>query len=172
MGDVNTDLFLQSNHHRSGDLDTKAIPNLVRADCNHLPFRSECFETVFSNYVLEHEGVDLVQSCRELLRVSRSKVIIRVPNQFRRSKCSPAHNKVFSRKVFDTLFRRYERKIRCTGYEWAQLYSPIGLVNRIIRAKRFGKLRIPNPLHLLPCPIPTLLEIQVTTSDPSPLSVD
>jgi ubiquinone/menaquinone biosynthesis C-methylase UbiE len=58
-GDVNVDLNAQSTIHRSQNsytdvpLDMK-IPNFVLADSQHLPFRNNVFEKVFSSHVIEH----------------------------------------------------------------------------------------------------------------------
>lgn len=108
QGDVNVDLFLYSNVHRVGDL--KEIPNLVCADCHFLPFKDGSFKIVFCSHLLEHKGVQLVPLCKELLRVAKNKVIIQVPNMFRKSKYNPAHDKIFSRDAFIRFSRISKRK--------------------------------------------------------------
>jgi len=159
QGDVNVDLFLHSNIHRLGDL--KEIPNLVCADCHFLPFKDNSFNAVFCSHLLEHKGVQLVPMCKELLRAAKNKVVIQVPNVFRKSKYSQAHDKIFSRDAFHKIFKNFKKKVSYCGYDWAQLYLPNHFLRTAINAKKFGKLPIPNPLHFLPCPIPTELKAEI-----------
>lgn len=157
-GTVNVDLFLHSNIHRFEEVDKKRIPNLVCADCHYLPFKDKSFEVVYSKHLLEHKGVRFLESCKEMLRITREKVIIQVPNMFRKSKFSSAHDKIFTVETFKMVFRNYPKEITSCGYDWSQLYFPIHFIQTLINIKRFGS--IPNPLHYLPCPLAT--EIKVT----------
>lgn len=159
QGDVNVDLFLHSNIHRLGDL--KEIPNLICADCHFLPFKDKSFNIVFSSHLLEHKGVQLVPMCKESLRVAKNKVIIQVPNMFRKSKYSPAHDKIFSKDLFHKIFKNFKKKVSYCGYDWTQLYLPNGFLRKLINAKKPNKFSIPNPLHFLPCPIPTELKVEI-----------
>ena len=157
-GDANVDLFLRSNIHRIGDL--RDIPNLICADCHHLPFRDSSFNVVYCHHLLEHKGVNLSDICRELLRVAGRKALIYVPNMFRKSKYSVAHGKIFSRDAFNMIFRHFERKVSYCGYDWKQLYLPNRWLRSLCNRDRIkGKIR--NPLHLLPCPIPTEIKVEV-----------
>ena len=79
-GDVNVDLFIGQTPHirRPHKIDAKRIPNFVRADAEHLPFREDVFETVFCCDVIEHfEEPD--RCFRELWRVSSKTIIVWVP---------------------------------------------------------------------------------------------
>jgi len=158
-GDINVDLFPHTSVHRASDL--KGIPNFVCANCHYLPFRDNSFNIVLCSHLLEHRGVKLVEASKEMLRVAESKVVVRAPNMFRKSKYSIAHDKIFSRSVFDRLFRNFEKEICYCGYDWSQLYFPIHYLGRLINAKRINKFGIRNPLHILPCPIPTELKIVI-----------
>lgn len=58
-GDVNVDLYPEKNPYRKTEniqpiTETKKIPNFIRSDAFHLPFKDGCFGEVVSNSVLEH----------------------------------------------------------------------------------------------------------------------
>lgn len=155
-GNVNVDLFLHHNLHRVGDL--KDVPNLVCADCHHLPFRDAYFDVVFCFHLLEHKGIRFIEACRELMRVTKTKLIIKVPSELRRSKFSLAHNKICTKQHFRQAFSNNNIQIRRSGFKWIYLFFPIKFFGKLITQKTFKG--IPNPLHFLPCPIPTELTVK------------
>ena len=57
-GDVNCDLFTGASRHftdeEHGLIDPKQIPNFVNCDSHYLPFRSNSFDVVIGNHLLEH----------------------------------------------------------------------------------------------------------------------
>lgn len=67
-GDVNVDLFVNPTAHRSQDqrvnddkrLDTRAIPNSVRADAEFIPFRNDIFDSVVTYHTIEHTNNPLL----------------------------------------------------------------------------------------------------------------
>ena len=86
-GDVNVDLFVEATAHRAADqrvnddvpLNVHRIPNFVRADACHLPFRDGAFGRSYSWHLIEHvQDPNLFLS--EILRVSAEKVEVRCPN--------------------------------------------------------------------------------------------
>lgn len=175
-GDVNVDLFL----HRRGDLRSdeglvyrkwrhgaqkvEDIPNFVCADCHYLPFRDSTFDTVFCSHMIEHKGVNHIQSIKELLRVAKQRIIILVPSPFCASRTARLHDKIFTRDAFNKLFRNFDTKIEFQRYRWQSTLmprTPKNLLHRLVTHEKFLDHRIPNPLHKLPCPIPTELKVVV-----------
>jgi ubiquinone/menaquinone biosynthesis C-methylase UbiE len=86
-GDVNVDLFMEATAHRAADqrvnddvaLDIRSIPNFVRADACHLPFRDRAFGKVYSWHLIEHlekPEVFLAECCH----VADKLVEVRCPN--------------------------------------------------------------------------------------------
>jgi len=86
-GDVNVDLYPEPTAHRCADqrvnddvrLKVAEIPNFVKADACHLPFRDGAFRSSYSWHVIEHLA-DPEAFLRELLRVSAGEVEVRCPN--------------------------------------------------------------------------------------------
>jgi ubiquinone/menaquinone biosynthesis C-methylase UbiE len=82
-GSVNCDLFVSDGKHRENKtvLKPKNIPNFIVCDVKHLPFRSNCFDLVFSSHVIEHiPNPALMLS--EMDRVSRNRVKVICPHGF------------------------------------------------------------------------------------------
>lgn len=85
-GDVNVDLFPEATAHRCVDqrvnddvrLEVADIPNFVKADGCHLPFRDGAFRNSYSWHLIEHLA-DPEVFLRELMRVS-SEIEVRCPN--------------------------------------------------------------------------------------------
>jgi ubiquinone/menaquinone biosynthesis C-methylase UbiE len=93
-GNVNVDLFMneQTLHvdsHTKRFIDSKKIPNPVKADAQHLPFKDDAFEEVFCSHVLEHVE-NPTKALLELIRVSKSKVIVVLPHRY-----FPGHKRAF-----------------------------------------------------------------------------
>jgi len=76
-GDVNCDLMIEDSDEK-WDRVASRIPNFVKADVKHLPFRTEVFQVVFCSHLLEHL-VDYNEGLKELLRVSCFKLIVVLP---------------------------------------------------------------------------------------------
>lgn len=80
---MNVDLFPKQTAHRPSGrkIDLKKVPNFVKADALHLPFKNNAFNTVYNRHVIEHveSPVNLLQ---EVIRVSNKKVIITCPHRF------------------------------------------------------------------------------------------
>jgi hypothetical protein len=86
-GDVNVDLFVEATAHRVADqrvnddvrLKVAEIPNFVRADACHLPFRDRGFRKVYSWHLIEHleKPEDFLAEC---CRVADEEIEVRCPN--------------------------------------------------------------------------------------------
>ncbi|MFB0567523.1 MAG: class I SAM-dependent methyltransferase [Candidatus Bathyarchaeia archaeon] len=81
-GDVNCDLYAGGSPHFTdkdhGLIDPKQIPNFVKCDAHYLPFRSNSFDVVIGNHLLEHckHPYDVL---KEFRRVTSRKIMIEVP---------------------------------------------------------------------------------------------
>lgn len=153
LGDVNVDLYPHPNLHRPLS-QLQDIPNFIQADIHYLPFRNKCFKIVFCRNLLEHKGVRLVDACKELLRVTKEKLCIEVPNYFRISKFNVAHDKIFTPDTFHILFRNYQHKTKFIGFRFMWLYLPTKLLRHLL-----WKFR--RVLRHVPCPIPTQMRIHI-----------
>lgn len=172
-GEVNLDMFLYDRgppsrkeereiYNKNKRTLARHIPNFVCADCNNLPFREKTFETVFCNHVLEHKGVDHIRAIKEMMRITTKQIIIRVPSQLCHNRDDPLHDNIFSRDAFHKILRQFKRIVRFHRYKWIDVLTPKTPKNALQRFVQHTKLfnyRINNPLHKIPCPIPT--EIQV-----------
>lgn len=102
-GTVNVDLYVEATRHRSFDqrklddkpLNVKAIPNFVKADALHLPFKDSCFNVVYSAHTIEHVDNPLLM-LKEMARVTKHIVIIKCPHRFAKSRKKPAHKNSFT----------------------------------------------------------------------------
>jgi hypothetical protein len=116
QGDVNVDLFPEATAHRCVDqrvnddvaLHVHEIPNFVKADACHLPFRDGAFKSSYSWHLIEHlrEPETFLQ---ELMRVS-GKIEVRCPNGEYlscRSETKPLHLHDFSLKWFQDYLSRF-----------------------------------------------------------------
>jgi len=72
-GTVNIDCRTDQYFTRQ-PLKTKSIPNFIKADAYHLPFRNGAFRKVMANHVLEHLQ-NPVQALKEWKRVAETTVI-------------------------------------------------------------------------------------------------
>lgn len=105
-GHVNVDLYVKATIHRSENrfphdrpLIKKRIKNLVRADAEHLPFRANMFETVYSRSTIEHVS-NPITMIKEMIRVSNFEVIIICPHRYSQYAKSKPHESFFSLKWF------------------------------------------------------------------------
>jgi ubiquinone/menaquinone biosynthesis C-methylase UbiE len=89
-GDVNCDLYVKDEGHRSGKkaklhlvnlkIDTKEAANFVLCDSQHLPFKDGAFEEAVSSHVIEHVR-DPALLVREMLRVARREITVKCPHR-------------------------------------------------------------------------------------------
>lgn len=63
------------------DMDKWSHPRFIRGDAHHLPFKNNSFDTVVSGDILEHV-VNPVEFLRELIRISKEKVVITTPDEY------------------------------------------------------------------------------------------
>ncbi|MDH5439029.1 MAG: class I SAM-dependent methyltransferase [Candidatus Bathyarchaeota archaeon] len=84
-GNVNVDLFRGDTPHAGNPITPKVIPNFVRADAHHLPFRDAAFTEANCSHIIEHEGVDPDKVLTEILRVTEGVITLVVPHRINRS---------------------------------------------------------------------------------------
>jgi len=166
-GDINVDLFLgkpifgredeQSIYKGWKRTRMRSIPNFICADCNCLPFRNNIFDVVFCHHTLEHRGVNLVQTCRELIRVANGKIVITVPSQLSASASGGLHDKVFTAELFHILFKHYERRVKYVRRGWQDVNLPS-------RYLRWATRRLSHFLNLIACPVHTEILCEVGSS--------
>jgi len=127
-GDVNIDLFVEATAHRAADqrmnddvrLKVAEIPNFVRADACHLPFRGRAFRKVYSWHLIEHllkPDDFLAESCR----IAEEEIEVRCPNgdpnwayglaAYGESK--PLHLHRFTREWFEEKLKAFP------GWDWS-----------------------------------------------------
>lgn len=94
-GDVNCDLYIKLRGE--GVIEPKHIPNFVLCDGQFLPFKEDVFDVVYCFHVIEHvENPFLL--LRELIRVSKDKVLLKCPHRYSPSAKHPYHLHYFSQK--------------------------------------------------------------------------
>lgn len=109
-GDVNLDLNINATLHRhltnqnDFPLQTRLIPNFIKADCCCLPFQDKCFEEVYSSHVIEHIANPFLM-LKEMARVSKSKITIKCPHRYAGKK-SPGHISMLNLTWFMRAFAR------------------------------------------------------------------
>ena len=132
------------------------IPNLVCADSNFLPFRKNIFDMVICNHLLEHKGVSLIGTSKELLRVCKRKLIVSVPSEFANTKYAQKHSlclhdKIFTPNSFHVLFKNYDRKIKYSRFRLCYVRFPNRILHFVVR-------RLPK---WFVCFIPTEIYVEV-----------
>jgi len=94
FGDVNVDLYVDDTEHRSGwikgKINPKTTPNFINATCYMLPFPDNSFEVVYSRNTIEHVK-DPFRMLKEMVRVSKDKIIIGCPHRYVAKHISPMH---------------------------------------------------------------------------------
>jgi hypothetical protein len=117
QGDVNCDLFIMDAGHRTGTRDKfgepinpKRIKNFIVCDVQHLPFRSNVFEVVYSSHVIEHVSNPLL-FLRELVRVSNWRITLLCPHRLGDRLLNPPNP--FHKSYFSS--RWFERAIQLLG---------------------------------------------------------
>ncbi len=59
------------------------VKNLIQGDMFHIPYKSNSFDVVWNEGVLEHFKHPMnLEACKEMVRVSKNYVIIAVPNKY------------------------------------------------------------------------------------------
>jgi len=141
-GDVNTDLFLETTKGRSNvekewkhRINAKAIPNFVRSDIHHLPFRNNQFHTVYCHHVLEHKGINYIKAIKELLRVTKYKLEICVPHFLMKGAKGGDHARVFRSRHLNKIFRNYYHTIK---WNWSMFPFPKPRENVVTVYKELG----------------------------------
>lgn len=139
-GDVNVDRYLCENpeveQYKIRHVDVKAIPNFVRADAHHLPFRDHAFSRVYCFDVIEHV-LDPHRLMKELIRVCHGEVEIRAPHRFGRYAKMPFHRNYFNKTWFVRALRGY-RAIVDTESFW----FPLGPLLTFFQLPDFIRIRI------------------------------
>jgi len=135
-GDVNLDLYPMETGHRAGDqsklsraLKMKEIPNFIRADACHIPFKDDTFSTVFSSQTIEHVS-DPILMIKEMFRVSKRKVIVLCPHRLTdKPKLRILHRHFFNMTWFVRVFKSLDvktYKIRYSKYRcFPHVFVPI-----------------------------------------------
>ncbi|MDH5635037.1 MAG: class I SAM-dependent methyltransferase [Candidatus Bathyarchaeota archaeon] len=123
VGDVNVDLYVGKSEHRAGLLIQSETPNFVLCAAEHLPFKGNTFEKVFSKDTLEHVGTKPQKTnpapylaFKEMVRVSKRTVEIFVPHRFSLSNCEKRfwirqHNAFFNLRWFEQIIPKIEREL-------------------------------------------------------------
>ena len=117
-GDVNIDLYTEPTAHRSLDMhyanDTKltGIPNLIKAECTHLPIKDSCFDIAISKHLIEHieEPLDLLL---EMKRVTKLGGLIKIetPHKFGDRREWSLHKWSFTESWFLRAFKILNLKV-------------------------------------------------------------
>jgi SAM-dependent methyltransferase len=142
-GSVNVDPYPKHTIHRTTpngeffECKTVLIPNFVQADSQHLPFRDSVFDEVFSSNVIEHvPNPELM--VREMVRVSRDRVVVVVPHRYGHNAKQEGHIHYFSNKWFLRVIKKIEGV-----YNWDMVQSERGLPFGF-----FGLVRVPDQITL------------------------
>lgn len=88
VGDVNCDLFVKKTIHRGYDTSLSFRDKiLVCCSSEYLPFSNKSFDFTYSKELLEHVD-DPLKTLRELIRVTKKRLLIIVPHRYLRYKWS------------------------------------------------------------------------------------
>lgn len=102
----------------------KNTPNFVLCDAQHLPFKDNSFELVFSKYALEHVGqkpqatnAGPFYMLKEMVRVSKRAVDVRVPHRFSLANSEKKfwlrrHNAFFNLRWFERVIPKIEKRLQ------------------------------------------------------------
>ncbi len=118
-GDVNCDLFVGKTphlHEDANEINPKTIPNFVKCDANHLPFKDKCFTHSYCCHVLEHRGIRPLKVIKEMKRVTCGLIELLVPHRFARwgkwkwlrFKQHPYHARLFNITTLTELLLRLD----------------------------------------------------------------
>ena len=115
-GNVNVDLFVEETSQRfcKRGLNTRVIPNFIKASISHLPFSDNTFETVLCFHVVEHTD-NPIESLRELIRVSKRNIVVKTPHRFSKTAClNPWHKHTFNKTWFLKALTKIKQKTPLT----------------------------------------------------------
>jgi hypothetical protein len=104
-GDVNVDFFKGGWNRQEADQDKgefvnpKKISNYVVASAEYLPFREGVFDLVYSSHTIEHVP-EPFRMFRELVRVSKRKVVVKCPHRLGSGGRRPFHINFFDEGWF------------------------------------------------------------------------
>lgn len=107
-GDVNVDVFRQGwnpqegDQHRGEFLSPKLISNFVVATVDCLPFSDNVFDVVSSSHVIEHVEHPF-RMLKEMVRVSKRKVVVRCPHRLGSGARMPFHINFFDLNSFKSV---------------------------------------------------------------------
>jgi len=110
-------------------------------DVCHLPFKSGSFEQVYASHILEHVD-NPVQALKEMLRVSRKAVTVKVPHMLsavaKQDTPYPfdKHKNVFRRKWFAEVLKNYGFTCKTNQQPWLLFFArPYEIEVTIFRAQ-------------------------------------
>jgi len=133
-------------------INTRHVKNFVSCDAQHLPFKDEAFDWVYSAHVIEHVDKPFAM-LREMVRVARIRVTVRCPHRlgerfFRRQ--TPHHVNFFGVTWFTKAFRKFN----CISIVDIIDYAPFP--NKFITL-----LRLPYEMQIdaLKCNSPEIFEL-------------
>lgn len=116
-GSVNCDLYVAKTFHRSSfpTIDIHNVPNFIRCDALHLPFKNDSFTTVVSDSVIEHLDNPYLM-LEEMIRVSKERIVVHAPHRFyfRKWQTRKQHKHYFTKSWFANVFKQ---SILAYGYE-------------------------------------------------------
>jgi len=126
-GDVNCDIYREVNPQvlgvKSVAVNPKRISNFVLASGLCLPFRSDCFDEVYSRGVIEH--VDEPQRfLSELIRVSKRIVRVLAPHRYGSKSRGTFHQAFLNVQWFSKVLKDYGHEIDCTYRRFPLFFLP------------------------------------------------
>ena len=110
QGSVNIDFLPHSDNKQrhEGDIHLELTPNFIIADAQHLPFRDNTFELVYSSHAIEHVD-DPFLMLKEMCRVSKHRVEVICPHRYgHRAKGydKGVHKSLFTARWFEMAFQK------------------------------------------------------------------
>lgn len=132
------DLYLKPSTHRNQVIKPKKLRNFVQFDCRHLPFKTESFDIVYANHVLEHLENPL-DALKEWGRVA-PKVIVRTPDlRGIMAEERTSHMYTWSRWSLENLLRKVFKKVQVEEKVHPLLWERLGLAPLLFNymTKRF-----------------------------------
>jgi SAM-dependent methyltransferase len=152
-GDVNVDFCVRGWNIQEGDqkrgefLNPKVIPNFVVADAEHLPFKDNIFNVVFSSHVIEHVHNPFLM-LKEMCRVSKRKVVVRCPHRKGSGAKRPFHLHYLDEEWFEDaaskLGLNVKSFVRCFDSlvtERVKLLCPVTLLDAVQSSMPFRAMR-------------------------------
>jgi len=119
-GAVNCDLYLGETPHIMNEnyIDPRKIPNFVRCDAMHLPFKDNAFKIVNTSELLEHV-INPPLFLSEMKRISKKIVTLDVPNLRRLApEENPNHIFTWSSKSLNNLLKLFFKDVVIVSSEY------------------------------------------------------